>query len=98
MQLWKTYMPIFVLIRCPVRYTVVVTCRGGRSQKQYHVQSTTDVPEYALQSYQMRLPRIMHIEADLLNGIGNIWSGQSQIMESTSKAPEGCSILNRNTI
>jgi len=40
----------------------------------------------------------MHVEADLLNGIGKIWSSEGQILKSTSKAPEVCSILNRNTI
>jgi hypothetical protein len=57
-----------------------------------------DVPEDALQSNEVRLPRIMHVEADLLDCVGNIWSAEGQILKGASKAPEICSILNKNTI
>ena len=62
------------------------------------MKSAMDVPEDALQSNEVRLPRIMHVEADLLDCVGNIWSAEGQILKGASKAPEICSILNRNTI
>jgi len=34
----------------------------------------------------MRLSRIMHVETDLLNSIGNIWASKGKILESTSEA------------
>jgi len=72
-RVWTTN-PVSVGVGCQLG------CGGG-SQEQSHVQSTTNVPEDALQSDEVRLPRIMHVEANLLNSVGNIWSGEGQILE-----------------
>jgi hypothetical protein len=36
------------------------------------VQSALKIPEDALHSAEMRLPGVMHVEADLLNNVCNI--------------------------
>jgi hypothetical protein len=35
---------------------------------------------------KMRLSRIMHVEANLLDNISNIWPSKSQILKGTNKA------------
>jgi hypothetical protein len=48
------------------------------------VQSTLKIAENALHSAQVRLQRVMHVEADLLNSICNIWTSEGEILKSTS--------------
>ena len=43
------------------------------------------VPENALQSAQMRFPGVMHVQADLLNSIRNVWSGEGEVLKSPGK-------------
>jgi len=54
--------------------------RGRRSQQKAEVESATNIAKDALQSRQVRCPRIMHVEADLLNSIGNVWPCEGQIL------------------
>ena len=50
------------------------------------IQSSLEIPQDVLQSTDVGLPRVMHVKTDLLNGIGNIWAGESEILEGPSYA------------
>ena len=45
----------------------------------------------------MHLSGIMHVQANLLNGVCNVRLGEGQILESTHKTAVGSRISNRNT-
>jgi hypothetical protein len=40
----------------------------------------------------------MHVKADLLNSVRNVWAGERQVLESSSKAAEVCSIRHRGPV
>ena len=44
------------------------------------MQCPTDVPENPLESSEMRLPWIMHVQTDLLNSISDVWSGEGEVL------------------
>jgi hypothetical protein len=48
------------------------------------IQSALKVAENALHSAKMRLPRVMHIEADLLNSISNVRTSEGEILKCSS--------------
>ena len=53
---------------------------GRRPESQAHVQRPTDVPENPLESSEIQLPWIMHVEADLLDCISNVWPGKGEVL------------------
>jgi len=59
--------------------------QGRRLKVKTQVQGTPNVPKNALESSKVRLSRIMHVETDLLHGIGNVRSCEGQILQSTCK-------------
>jgi hypothetical protein len=44
---------------------------------------------------EVGLSWIVHVEADLLDGVGNVGPGERQVLESSSEAPEMSQISNR---
>ena len=56
------------------------------------------VSKNTLDSSEMRLPRIMHMEAYLLNCIGDVWASERQILQSSNKTAVESGILDRLTI
>jgi hypothetical protein len=44
------------------------------------VKSATDITKDPLQGCKMRLARIMHVKTHLLNGIGNIWPSEGEVL------------------
>ena len=50
------------------------------------IQSSLEIPQDVLHGAEVGLPRVMHVKTDLLNGIGNIWAGESEILEGPSYA------------
>ena len=66
-------------------------------KNQAEANSATDVPEETLQRSKVRLPGIMHVKTDLLNGIGEIRSGEGQVLQSASQTPVGSRISHRIT-
>jgi hypothetical protein len=49
------------------------------------VQSTADVPKNAHQCSQVNVPRSMHIEADLLNSVGNIRPSECEVLQAPAR-------------
>jgi hypothetical protein len=61
-------------------------------------QITLKIALNALRSSKMRLSRIMHIQADLLNGVCYIWTGEGEILQSTNNTAILCGVGHRSTI
>ena len=61
-------------------------------KNQAEANSATDVAEETLQCSKVRLPGIMHVKTDLLNGIGEIRPGEGQVLQGTGKTPVGSRI------
>jgi hypothetical protein len=49
----------------------------------------------ALHGSEVDLPGIIHVEADLLNGVGDVEVGEHQVLEGSNEAPEVSQISNR---
>ena len=62
------------------------------------MKSAPYVAQDPLESNEVWLSGIMHVEANLLNNIGNIWPGEGEVLQRSSKTPEVCCILNRGSI
>jgi hypothetical protein len=45
---------------------------------------------------EVRLMWIMHVQADLLDGVGELGAGERQVLEDPSEAPEVSRINNRS--
>jgi hypothetical protein len=58
------------------------------------VSSPLKVTNDTLQSSHMWFLGVMHMETDLLNGIGNVKTSERQVLKSTGQTPELSSILN----
>jgi hypothetical protein len=58
------------------------------------VSSPLKVTNDTLQSSHVWFLGVMHMETDLLNGIGNVRMGERQVLKSTGQTPELSSILN----
>lgn len=56
------------------------------------MQRVTDVVQNTLESGEMRLPWFVHMKADLLSCIGDIGSGEGDILKSTQEATKVCRI------
>jgi hypothetical protein len=56
-----------------------VRARGGL-QQETELNSPADIAKNALESRKIRLPWIMHVKANLLNNICNIWPGEGEIL------------------
>ena len=50
------------------------------------VNSSLEILQDALHGAEVRLPRVMHVKTDLLNGISNIRASESEILEGPSYA------------
>ena len=61
-------------------------------KNQAEANSATDIPEETLQRSKVRLPGIMHVKTDLLNGIGEIRPGEGQVLQGTGETPVGSRI------
>jgi hypothetical protein len=49
----------------------------------------------ALHDSVVGLPWIMHVEADLLDGVGDVGAGERHVLEGLGEAPEVSQISNR---
>ena len=69
-----------------------------RPEKKSQVHCASNVAQDTLQGSKVRLTRIMHVQANLLNGISDIRPGEGEILQGTGETPEVRGILNRWTI
>jgi hypothetical protein len=59
------------------------------------VHGASQIVQDALHRGDVRLPRIMHMEVDLLGGIGDVGEDERQVLEGPGEAPELSRISNR---
>jgi len=83
----------------PVSVGVDDKLGGRRSVKsKTAVNCATNVAKKPLQRGKMRLSRIMHMKADLLNCIRNIRPGESEVEQGTSDTLVSSRVSNRSTL
>ncbi|KAK9127946.1 hypothetical protein Syun_016743 [Stephania yunnanensis] len=61
------------------------------------IQSTLNISNNPFESRHMINPRIMHMEANLLDGIRDIRPGESEILQSPCKTPIQSWIIKNST-
>jgi len=62
------------------------------------VECAPNIAKNPLQSSEVRLPRVVHVKTDLLNGICNVWAGECQVLKGSSKTAEVGSIRHRGPL
>jgi hypothetical protein len=55
-------------------------------EKEPEVDGATQVPQDALHRGEVRLPRVVHVEAHLLDGVGDVGPGEDEVLHGPSKA------------
>jgi hypothetical protein len=63
--------------------------RRGMAKKQAEVEGALEVPKDALCGREMGLMRVVHVEAHLLDRVGNAGPGEGEVLESPSQAAVG---------
>jgi hypothetical protein len=58
--------------------------RRGAVKKQAEVEGALEVPKDALCGREMELTGVVHVEAHLLDRVGNVGSGEGEVLESRS--------------
>ena len=72
---------------------------GGRPvEKEPIVDHALEVAEEPLESGEMWLPGIMHVETDLLNCISDIRLGEGKVLQGTGQTPVGNGISNGGSL
>jgi hypothetical protein len=59
------------------------------AKKQTLVEGALEVPKDALRGRDMGLTRLVHVEAHLLDRVGNVRAGECDVLESTSQVAVG---------
>lgn len=71
---------------------------GGTSKVEVVVDGATKIPKDPLDRTQVRLTKIMHIKANLVNDICDVRPGEGEVLKSISKAPIGGGVNDRSAI
>jgi hypothetical protein len=72
--------------------------RRGTTKKQVVVDDALEVPKDALRDREMGLTRDVHVEAHLLDCIGNVGLGEGEVLESPSQAAVGSRVTDGGPI
>jgi hypothetical protein len=74
----------------PVR--IRVDCQlvggGGASQVEAEVQEASQIAQHSLHHNEVRLLRIIHMKANLLDDVGDVRAGERQVLEGPGEAPK----------
>jgi hypothetical protein len=62
------------------------------------VEGATEVEQDPLESDEMRLPRGVHMQAHLLDGVGDVRLGEGEVLERSGQAPVGRCIDDRGPV
>ena len=65
--------------------------------KQPLVDGALKIAEEALESREVGLPGVVHMETDLLHGVGDVRPGEGEVLKGTGKAPVPGRVLDRFT-
>jgi hypothetical protein len=66
--------------------------RGRLRNDKSMIDGALEVAENSLGSHKVNFPGVMHVQADLLNGVGNVRPCKSQVLECTYQTPVGCRV------
>ena len=80
---------------CPISIRIDdqhVLCGGTKYQEQ--IEGPANVAKNPLESTQVWFPWIVHVETNLLDDIGNVWTSEGQILKRTSQTTKVSGILN----
>jgi hypothetical protein len=61
------------------------------------VQGASQIAQDALHRGEVKLPGIMHMKTNLLDGVGDVGAGERQVLEGHGEAPELSRISNRRS-
>jgi hypothetical protein len=64
-------------------------------KKQAAVEGALEVSNDVLQGREMGLTEVMHVEAHLLDRVGNIGPGECEVLESSSQVAVGSQVADR---
>jgi hypothetical protein len=79
----------------PVSVRVDDEVRAAQTtQKKTVAQRPLKIAQYALHGRQMGLPRVVHVQIDLLHGVSDVESCEGQVLESSCNALELSGVLN----
>jgi hypothetical protein len=73
-------------------------CWGSPRNDEAMIKSPLEISQDPFGSNKMNLPRIVHVKANLLDGICNVGPGECQVLKSTHEAAVIGGISNRGTI
>jgi hypothetical protein len=68
-----------------------------RSATKVVIEGVLEVAKDTLRSSEMRLKRIMQVEAHLLNRLGDIRPSEGEVLESPNQAPVGSQVTDMGT-
>jgi hypothetical protein len=63
------------------------------AKKQSMVKGALEVPKDVLSGCEMGLTGVMHVEAHLPNRVGNVRSGEGEVLDSPSQAAVGSCVV-----
>jgi hypothetical protein len=63
--------------------------RRGTAKKQAEVEGALEVPKDALRDREMGLMKVVHVDAHLLDCVGNVGPGEREVLVSPSQAAVG---------
>jgi hypothetical protein len=67
--------------------------RRGTTKKQTMVEGALEVPKDALRGREMGLTGVVHVEAHLLDRVGNVGPGEGEVLESPSQVAVGSRVM-----
>jgi hypothetical protein len=73
-----------------------VRCRGVE-KKQAVVEGALEIPKDVLHGREMGLMGVVHVEAHLLDRVGNVGPGEGEVLESPSQATVGSRVVDRGS-
>jgi hypothetical protein len=80
----------------PSRIGVDAKLRGrGSTEKEPEVDGATQVPQDALHRDEVRLPRVVHVKAHLLDGVSDLRPGEDEVLQGPNKAAVASRISDR---
>jgi hypothetical protein len=66
-------------------------------EKQPVVDGAPEVAKEAFESREVRLSGVVHMETDLLHGVGDVRPSEGEVLKGTGKAPVPGGVLDRVT-
>ena len=66
--------------------------------KKAEVEGTPEISQDSLHGGEVRLTEVVHVEAHLLDGVGDVEAGEGEVLESPDESPVGRRVIDRVVI